>query len=70
MSLRWVIRPAVSVSPFQLLHNNALQVEALIARDGHHVKQVEMLKAELARLRGGNRTEHLAALHDEALQEV
>lgn len=46
------------------------QVEALLARDSHNAKQIEVLKAEVNRLRGGNRTETLAALHDEALQEV
>lgn len=47
-----------------------LQVEALVAHDSHQIKQIEVLKAELARMRGSNRTESLAALHNEALQEV
>lgn len=46
-------------------------MEALLARDAHQAKQVEVLRAELARERRGNTTGHLsAALHDEALQEV
>lgn len=45
-------------------------MEALVARDHHNVKQIEVLKAELTRLQGTNKTESLAALHDEALQEV
>lgn len=47
-----------------------LQVDALLARDSHNAKQLEVLRAELNRLRGSNRTETLAAMHDVALQEV
>jgi hypothetical protein len=47
-----------------------LQIDALLARDSHNVKQQEVLRAELNRLRGSNRTESLAAMHDVALQEV
>lgn len=47
-----------------------LQIDALLARDSHNAKQVEVLRAEISRLRGNNRTETLAAMHDVALQEV
>lgn len=47
-----------------------LQIDALLARDNHNAQQVQVLRAELARLRGSNRTETLAAMHDVALQEV
>jgi hypothetical protein len=47
-----------------------LQIDALVARDSHNAKQQEVLRSELNRLRGSNRTESLAAMHDVALQEV
>lgn len=47
-----------------------LKVEALLVRENQYAKQLEVLKADLACARGANRTESLAVLHDEALQEV
>jgi hypothetical protein len=47
----------------------ASEVEALHAQNSHSVKQVEVLQAELHRLKGGN-TLSLAALQNEELQEV
>jgi hypothetical protein len=53
-----------------LLSARLEQIDALLARDSHNAKQLEVLRAELNRLRGSNRTETLAAMHDVALQEV
>lgn len=47
----------------------AAEVEALLARDGHTAKQVQVLQAELHRLKGGH-TLSMAALQNEELQEV
>jgi hypothetical protein len=47
----------------------ASEVEALLARDSHTAKQVEVLTVEVQRLRGGT-TLSMAALQNEELQEV
>jgi hypothetical protein len=47
----------------------AAEVEALLARDSHTAKQLEVAQAEVHRLRGGT-TLSVAALQNEELQEV
>ena len=47
------------------------QADAVAAREARQARQLEALRAELANVRGsGHSTDALAALHDEALQEV
>lgn len=48
---------------------SSAEVEALLAQNSHAVKQVEVLQAELHRLKGGH-TLSIAALQNEELQEV
>lgn len=45
------------------------EVEALLAQNSHSSKQVEVLQAELHRIKGGT-TLSVAALQNEELQEV
>lgn len=47
----------------------AAEVEALLAQNSHSSKQIEVLQAELHRIKGGT-TLSFAALQNEELQEV